>query len=348
MARITLITRHLGSEVRALAKSLMAQQNEVLILTSKSAEIPIDFNIPVFTPFKDWSLLEGLRLLPRLLSQMPDVIHFIFSKPGDEPESVHWLIAQLLQPIPRRITAASFFYSPSDLKQRKLRRFLKQSHIVTYGAHGHLLQTRRRFPELNIPVTDVIPPLWEIPKLNLAPPRPEVERLVHSLHRFFLVPASPEEFFSHVKKSELFFSEQVQFLFIGSRKEKPRPELNYFHLEDPRPDDLLFAMQKAEGLLLAYSDLSILELQQFHAWSLRTKVPLLIRPAQNELFPGLVQEGKNGWILDDGEKSLRHLLIQNPQLKLQKKPDEEPSFSLLDQSTNTLNRLYYKAISLRS
>ena len=177
---------------------------------------------------------------------------------------------------------------------------------------------------------------------------PEVERLVKSLRKFFLVPSTPEDFFSHVKKSELFFSEPIHFLFLGPRQEHHRPDLAYFHLDNPSSGDLLYAMENSLGMLLAYSDLSVLELQQYYSWSLRAKVPLLVRPMQNELFPGLVHEGKNGWILDDGEKSLRSLLLHNPHLKLSKKPDEEPSFSLLDQSSNTLNRLYYKAISMRS
>jgi hypothetical protein len=107
-------------------------------------------------------------------------------------------------------------------------------------------------------------------------------------------------------------------------------------------------LQKSLGLLLAFSELSVLELQQFHAWTAKTKTPLLVRPSQNQLFPGLVLEGKNGWILEAGEKSLRDLLLINPELRLPKNPDEDPKFNLTDLAINELSRLYYKAMALRS
>ncbi len=348
MARITLITRYLGPEVIALAKALSAQQNDLLILTSKNTQVPADFKIPVFTPFNKWSVAEALRLFPRFFSQMPDVLQFIFSKPGDEPQWAHWLLAQLFQPFPRRIIAASFFYSPTQIKKRKLYEFLRHCHLITYGAHGHLLQTRRLLPKLKHPVMEVIPPLSELPIVSELPASQDVQRLVQSLGKYFLVPGSPEDFFERAKKSELFFSESIHFLFLGPRRESRKVDLSYFHLGEVTPNDLSFAMQNSLGLLLAYSDLSVLELQQYHSWSLRTKTPILARPSQNQLFPGLVLDSKTGWILEESEKSLRDLLLHNPNLKIAKKPDEEPSYNLVDSTTNTLNRLYYKAISLRS
>ncbi len=352
MARITLITRHLGPEVLTMAKSLAAQQNEVLILTSKDNSIPPHFKVPIFTPFLKWNVLEVLRLFPRFFSQMPDVVHFIFSRPDDEPGVAHWLLAQMFQPVPRRVIASSFFHPPSKMNNHlnkfKLQEFLRNCHVVTHGAHGHLLQMRRLLPKLNVPVMEIIPPLAEIPSNIEAAPVSDTLRLVQSLGRYLVVPGTPEDFYSRAKKSELIFSEPLQILFLGSRKESRKADLSCFHLGETSPNDLFYVLQNSSGLLLAFSDLSVLELQQYSTWCSKTKTPILARPSQNKLSPGLVHDAKTGWILEDDEKSLRDLLLLNPQLKTNKKPDEEPSFNLVDSTTNTLNRLYYKAILLRS
>jgi hypothetical protein len=348
MARVTLISRYLEQEVLSLAKALAAQQNDILILTSKNSEVPAGFTIPVFMPFDKWNVIEAAKLFPRLLSQMPDVLHFVFSKKNDEPGAAHWLLAQLIQPLPRKVIAASFFYTPKDINARKLKEFLRRCHIATFGARMHLLQARRRVPNMKTPVLEVIPPLSDLPTMEESFPSVDVERLTHSLGDFFVVPGTPKEFFAFASKEDLYFPKPIQLLFLGPRSQRRQADFTAFHLGPVSPSDLSYVLQKSMGLLLAFSDLSVLELQQYQRWGLRTKAPILARPSQNELFSGLVIEGKTGWTLEVGERSLHDLLLHNPSLRPTKKPDEEPSYNLVDSTANELNRLYHKAISLRS
>ena len=79
----------------------------------------------------------------------------------------------------------------------------------------------------------------------------------------------------------------------------------------------------------------------------RAKCPILARPRQVNLYPGLVQENKSGWILEKGPHSLNSLLIENPELKLAQESFIKEPLHLTDSSMNELNRLYNEAYTHR-
>jgi hypothetical protein len=112
------------------------------------------------------------------------------------------------------------------------------------------------------------------------------------------------------------------------------------------------ALQKSKALLLAFSDLSALELQRFFQLSIKTKTPIIIRPRQNDLFPGLVIQDRTGWVLQNGEASLRELLQNNPNLdlnlSLEPSANRNLSHDLIDSSINELHRFYQRALASRS
>lgn len=348
MAKIALIVKHIGPQVLSMAKSLAAQRNDVYFITSSKAKMPEQIPFPVLTPFRNWSFSEALILFPRLLSSMPDVMHFIFSEPSEQPTRADWLLSRLIQPIPRKAVTASFFYSPKEVSSLRLREFLKACHAVTWGSHIHLLQAKRSRSVPNRSLVEVIPPVMDRPDAAKTPPNPDLKRLVAALGNFILVPGGPEEFFQRADKSEMFFDQKINFLFMSERRSVRNRYPDCYYLNSQSPEDLLYALENARAVLLAFNDHSVIELQNYFQWSRWSKTPLIIRPEQNSVFPGLVLDQKTGWILESGERSLRSLIRRNPELRLPQKPDENPSFQLMDTATNQLNRLFASAISLRS
>lgn len=356
MAKIALVSRSINHEVLDLARSLMAQQNEVTLITSRTENIPDNLSFQVITPYKKWNAFETFRLFPRLLSQMPDIIHFVFSEANQKPTIAEWLLCQLIQPIPGKIAAVSFFHSPTDFDSVWLKAFLRSCHLITWASRSHLLASKRSHKLSRNPVVEVLPPFFDLPNTQ-EPQHEEVEKLTTTLNRYFVVPSDPEDFYKAVKKEELFFDEKFNFLFLAERpvlKNKlfQKHDLSYFYLSSNESTDIELALKKSKALLLAFSDLSVLELQRYFQLSLRTKTPLIIRPRQNDLFPGLVVPDRTGWVLQNGEDSLRELIHNNPNLdlnlSLERNSNRNLSHDLIDSSINELHRFYQRALVSRS
>lgn len=356
MAKIALVSKSVNHEVLDLARSLTAQQNEVTLITSRTENIPNNLSFQVITPYKKWNAIETFRLFPRLLGQMPDIIHFVFSEANQKPTVAEWLLCQLIQPIPGRIAAVSFFHSPADFNSAWLKAFLKSCHLITWASRSHLLASKRTHKLSRNPVVEVLPPFFDLPNAIVAD-HEEVEKLTSALHRYFLVPCDPEDFYKVAKKEELFFDEKFNFLFLAERpalknKLLQKHDLSYFYLPSNEASDFEIALRKSKALMLAFSDLSVLELQRYFQLSLKTRTPLIIRPHQNDLFPGLVIPERTGWILQNGEASLRELIHNNPNLdlnlSLERNSNRNLSHDLIDSSINELHRFYQRALVSRS
>jgi hypothetical protein len=338
----------------------MAQQNEVTLITSRKETIPENLNFQVMRPFRRWNAIEAIRLFPRLLSRMPDVLHFVFSEAHQKPTVAEWLLCQFIQPIPGKVAAVSFFHAPQDFDSIWLRAFLKSCHLITWASRSHLLASKRTHHLSRNPIIEVLPPFFDIPEMREASheeSHEEVAKLTSTLQDYFLIPSDPEDFFNAVKKDDLFFDEKINYLFLSVRPPLKntflqKHDLTFFYLPSTNSQDIELAIRKAKALLLAFSDLSVLELQRFFQLSLKTKTPLIIRPRQNDLFPGLVIPGRTGWVLEDGETSLRELFLNNPKLDLNLSPDQNTnrnlSHDMIDSSVNELHRFYKRALAARS
>jgi len=177
-------------------------------------------------------------------------------------------------------------------------------------------------------------------------PSAEVQRLVHALGNFVLAPSSSFDHGSYSQMQDILKQHHLKFLFLDERELPARSRLSEFHLGEVNTVDLAYVVQQARAVLLAFTNLSLLELQKYHQWSQATKTPLLIRPRQNDMLPGLVHQGKTGWILEEGENSFRQLFLENPTLRLGKRIDTESDQQLVDATVNELNRLYQKALTI--
>jgi hypothetical protein len=351
MAKIALICHNLHPQVLNLATQLSTHKNEVLLITSRDQtmdeQYPENVNFQIIRPFQKWSAMEAIRLFTRLLGNMPDVFHFVFTNSNQTPTVAHFVLGQLLQPIPGRVVASSFFHSPNELSHFRMKLFLRGHHLVTWGTSAHLLNARRKLSISKHSLSEVIPPLSNENLQSTDTHSIQMEQLLNSLGDYLLIPGNPEDFFKKAKKNELTFENKMKLVFLCERPETRKHQLDVFYLGNPVGVDLLYAIQKARGILLAFSDLSLLELQQFYQWGRLTGTPLLVRPRQTEMHPGIVTENKTGWVLPQGETSLRDLLKQNPSLRIQRKQDQQPMLDLVDSTMNELNRLYHKAIALR-
>ena len=100
--------------------------------------------------------------------------------------------------------------------------------------------------------------------------------------------------------------------------------------------------------VIAFDDFSAIELLHFHHLCQQTKTPILANPRQAEALPGLCLHGKNGFILDQGLRSLNLLLAENPNLATTSDDYHLLTTDLADSALNELNRLYSKVQHLKT
>lgn len=347
MAKIALVCKEIHPIVLSLANQLIAHKNELIIITSKDSEVPKNIEAQVLRPFQKWSALEAFRLFAKLMGNMPDVFHFVFTNTNQSPTTAHIVLSQLIQPIPGRVVASSFFHSPYVISPLRMKLFLFGNHLVTWGTSSHLITARRSFSIPKNSLTEVIPPLSDETIQSTETHSNQMEQLLNSLGDYLLIPGNPEDFYKKTKSWQLLTNRKMKLVFLCERPAQRKHTLDHFYLGNPYGVDLLYAIQESKGILLAFSDLSLLELQQFYQWSHLTGTPLLVRPRQLEMYPGLVVENKTGWILESGEQSLDQLLKTNPELRIQRKQDLQPMLDIIDSTMNELNRMYNKAIAHR-
>jgi len=348
MARIALISRQLHEEVIALARSLAAQRNDVRILTSQDQTIPVGFEIPLMTPFSTWSLLEGTKLFPHLLASLPDVLHFVFTSKDEQPSAAEILLSGLFSGLPRRAVTCSFFYAPREASATRLRLFLRNCHAVTWGSHVHLLQAKRLHLLSRKNLTDVMPPLATNFGEEEVSISADLQRLTSTLKEYWVVPGSAEDFFLGERTRNWGEENKSSFLFLQARARVPREWTSRIaFLPELSSSERIHVLRQSIGLVTAYHEYSLLELQTFYQWARQASIPLLISAEQNHLFPGLVRENKTGWVIREGSQSWDEIHRRRRNLDLSQYLDENPPFSLVDSATNQLNRLFAQARATR-
>ena len=348
MAKITLIAKSIGPEVLSLVEILNSRKDEVVIITDQKCTLPMSIPCPVRTPFKNWSFSETLKLFPRLIQDMPDVIHFVFSEAHEVPTRADWLLTRLIQPFPRRAIVGTFFYSPRELSSKWARAFLAACHGVSWGSPIHLLQAKRAGFLSETMATEVIAPFWT-PALHKTSLRNEdLDELIRALQPYVLVPGPYAEFLRNTESDELFFDQGLQFVFQSKRSRRERKLSSRFFVDSTSEPDTYALMKGSRGVLLAFNEFSLSKLQQFWIWSQELQIPLIVHPEQNQIFPGLVNPGKSGWVLDQGEETLRSIVRDDFRLARPKSETETKGSTLSDSASNKLSRLFTQALALRT
>jgi hypothetical protein len=349
MAKVALFTQSLGPEFLSFAKALQCQRHEVMVITSKNIVPPPQFPYQTLTYFQRWSLLEALRLFPRLLSHAPLIWHFVFSDLRQEKMSpAYGLLAQLARAIPGRVIATSLFATPTEAKRRQLRSLLKACDIVTTGSRESLMYLKRQKLLSDFCQTEVLPPLQSLDEEALTNKGEEhdedMEKLALSAKPYLVVPNS-DFHRDGIHWSEL--SAKISLVFLADRPtlsfgQTLPPSNVYFAGSHLPPADVAYLLSESSGLFTAFADLSEIELMRFHELCSLSRTPTLATPRQAEALPGFCVAKRNGWILEKGVQSFRQLALDNPDLRLNQPQYERRTYELADSALNELNRLYAK------
>lgn len=360
MAKIALISEHLSSQTLGLAQALTFHRHDVIIITSAGEEVPDAITYPVLRFFKTWSAWEALKFFPHLLSQAPDVWHFVFARDhhGDAlPKTAHLILAQLAKALPRRVVASSFYDSLYETAARKLVAMLKSSDIVTTATREQLMFIKRRSWIKNYCETEVLPPFSEKSShedQNILDP--DLIKLVQNMSPYLLI---PNERLSPLLSEDSLFTQLLKkknLLVCGSR---PNLKMKQLGLRSSHPEIAFvgsrlteaqqsYLLKHSQGMLISFEDFSAVELLQFHRLCSKAKKALITNRRQAEALPGISLHGKNGFVLDQGLASLIQLLGSNPDLKLQEELFQSVSTDLTDSALNELNRLYSKVQHIKS
>ena len=360
MAKIALITEHITPQVLGLAQALQFHRHEIMLITSYDEEVPENINYQVLRFFKTWSAFEAIRFFPRLLGQAPDVWHFVFSSPDHKPalpKTAQYILAQLAKALPRRVLAASFYDSLFEIPGRKVAPMMKIVDIVTTATREQLMFIKRKSWLKNFSETEVLPP-FVVTAATLADASldQDLSRLLNSMSPYLLIPN--ERINQNLQDDALLlaFLKQKKLIVCGSR---PMMKIKQLGLQSSHPEiafvgrqildsDMHSLLKNSQGLLIAFDDFSAIELLHFHHLCQQTKTPILANPRQAEALPGLCLHGKNGFILDQGLRSLNLLLAENPNLATVADDYHLLTTDLADSALNELNRLYSKVQHLKT
>lgn len=341
--KILIVTEELNSVVWTFAKSLQQQKQDVTILTTRGQDFESPPHIMVLTPFRKWSLLEGARLIPRLIQWNPDVVHFFYADEKHHPRAAQWVVATFMAGLPHKTLAASFF-SDGNVRTVRDRAFLKLFDVNTFGTRTQLMRLKRRGILPSQAIAEVLPPI-EAPELVVETRvRPEIEKLVTTLGKYVLVPEKPPA----TLPPHFFRDRGYEVLTLS---EKFRPRAWFYSTGSLSGAELNFVFARARILLMADSDLSVLELRRYKELCERNQLPMIVTAYQNELLPGLCWNAKSGWVLDHGLGTdvavLDRILDDYPEFSLSRAYGGFSGLELVDNTMNELIRLYQRAFQLR-
>jgi len=352
MARVVIVSEILNDSVAQLILGLYQQRQDVLFITGQSQRGPVldslRPHVQVMTPFKKWNAFEVPRSLQPISQFAPDVWHFVFANSDSLPTFAHWMLAAFARTIPRQILIASLLQEglwKSSFRKAHLQLF----DALTFSTRMQMMRFKR---EKGIPrhcLTEVLMPsptpfqMDESVKELTNNIRYEVKDLAKHLKPFVLFVGSVQV--EHLQELDVAarLIQETRFLLQGQRP-KYMEHLHFApHLSNA---EMVFLAESAKGIVTAFGDFSMEEIKYYWSLADRASIPILASPEQAERVPGFCIPGKTGWVLQDDIKSLREVLLENPQLLLKKEPaTTRHDFS--DHSFNQLIRLYHKAYEKR-
>jgi hypothetical protein len=346
MAKIALVTQRLTPEALGLARALKFHRHEIILITSVNEEVPDDLDFQVLTFFKKWSAFEALRFFPRILGQAPEVWHFVYSNSQlDRPTPAQWVLAQLIRALPGRVVATSFYDSLFHISAARLMPFLKSCDIVTTATRENLMYIKRRSWLQRHCETEVLPP-FVIP--NATEPEhvidEDLQHLIQAASPYLVLPCERLPTGPHLDWGPIL--SKVQILICGSRPERSLEGVFYIgrHLPVGHLQEIL---SHSRGLLIAFEDLSVVELLNYQRMCSQTRTPVLATARQAEALPGLCVNKRNGFLIENLSQ-LNHLLMENPKLEIHSPLFESVKTDLADSALNELNRMYSKVRHLKT
>lgn len=373
MAKVILVTDKVNSTSWPLALSLRAQQHEVIFLTSYGETLKDDDQGVRFFPFfKSWSLLEAMKLLPRLFTYEPQILHLILDKTRLKP--AHAVLASYAKSHPLMVLTTSLLHLEKRLGPRNpLRLLLQESDIVTCPSVEALAKLRGLSVRSKRQGRGILPPALDLYESSLVS-EILVEEPASATHKnwsarlseapFFVVPClektfSPEvPFFQRLRR----IAETHFVILLGSSHEWPLRQRRLFeewmhgqglHESWMFSGDLSAQQEKelfrqTASLILAGIPLSAEEISQYYLKAIQCNTPLVLDSKQASVHAHLWQKNINCWILNHEvlDKDLRIFLQQStyrPPESLQQMLSQDRHLTATP--LNELNRLYSRALA---
>lgn len=338
MAKVALITETFSPVVESLATALSHQKQEVVLVTSRSAAEKVPSSLNVLAPFRQWSALEAVRSLPALVSQNFDIWHFLFPQSDSRPHAAHWLLATVARSLPQKIVAGSFT-SPENLR-RWDGRFLSMLDLVLFPNRSFLMLAKRNAWLREHALTEVLPPLEGFSPVSDERVREEIHRLLGGLRPFLLLPDLQDG-------PRWIDRAPIDFVVMKPHPPRGSSHRHVFYTGELSTSERDLLLERAKALCLLYGEYSTLELQRFHQWSEKARLPLIVHKSQTEIWPGLCWHHRSGWVLEGPGDELQSLLIENPSLQLPQGFENLPRREVVDSTLNQLLRLYQRSFVQR-
>lgn len=341
MAKIALFCETYHESTRDLAYALHSLRHEVILVTSRHAQITDHTPYRVLTYFKKWSALEAFKFIPNFIQNMPDVWHFVFSEPQNRPpNTAQVILASIAKGIPKRIIMSSYFsvIPRASIQLKMLNSF---SNVVTFGAREDLMSAKRSGLLSTSCLTEVMPPLPNSSQYHFTQEsQEEFMQFLSHLEKYFLVWAE------EAPAALLYTAQKMGFKILakGPRNSLKNQTGQYFLPEGFSQAQLFLAIEKSKGMICNLSDLDLRELQLFKSLASNAATPLMVSSRQHEALPGLCLEGKTGWVINSTEDLAQ--LINSREFQYYKyQGTEEPVHAIQDSAINDLNRLMTKALA---
>lgn len=343
MASIALIAKKISPQVLETAKGLYQHRNEVKIISSHNQKPNGIYEFQILTYFKKWSLLEALRLIPKILLHPPDVFHFFFEDESDSATAAHWALLSFAQSL-NKATVVSLLGKKIHSKNWRYNPFLKFSKAITVPTRERLMYLKRRKLISPENLNEVILPLQE-PLIELKFHDEELSHFLKTIQPYIFVPTHPLlEFLQQLQI--ITQNTDYNILFLGPRTKNLRRFKRFYAVNIENPFALEQIAMSARCILLAFHEFDLSELMNWQYLSHKVEVPLIVRGQQIEVLPGLCLQDKNGFIIQKDALSLHKLLLNNPELKIQAFYKNKALLPSVDHSLNELSRLYAKALNI--
>ena len=368
MAKIILVSKNVSPTCWHLAQALKSHQHEVTLLTSYGEAPPDGTNgIEFLGYFRRWNLLEGLKILPTLIAQHPQIIHVLLEE--DKANTAQMLLSAFAKSHPTCILTTTLLNIRRGLRRRNPVRYLiEESDIITcptVEALGHIRGLNIRSHSQG---RGILPPVLslQVAQNGETSLSEEETLLLENLSQkpFIAMPFFEPKFDPQSPTFELMrtIAQKYKLVLWGSYSHWPLRERKKFGSWLSKYDtsaewmvtgSLSSAMsqmllQKAAALFLAGRDFSPVEMTDYYIRAIKTDVPLILDSHQTNIHSDLWRSSVNCWVLNDQQlhsdliKLLNRTNLKLPE-SLTKKLAEDRH--LIDSSLNELNRLYNRALN---
>ncbi|HVK61476.1 MAG TPA: hypothetical protein VM432_08000 [Bdellovibrionales bacterium] len=385
MARVAFFTERIDDSIGTFAFDLMSgladQQHDLRVYTSfnEDDELPQTHpRIQLIRPFRKWSWLELGPLVPLLLEQQPEILHFI--QPHDRALEG---LTNAMSAIP---AMAPFLQKPLvvvslyDFKERDLDSFktlLSQADAITVTnpnqvrvVEEHLRKKERRRPG---EVTVDVVPLPNPPARSEAgaPLSSNLENFI-AQGRLLLVPGDVsdhediEDIFAFLKQTLIALKDVRVLVAGGWGKIKPADRSRWMRsFDDPAigsrilfsgtlgPQEQQACLANARTVLAASLSLESVALARWTRSSLNAGVPLILNRRQLALDPLPWRDRENAFIVEGGPLNwgatiAEALLDDSADRTVRSKLIDFTRMETFDVPSNAMSRIYARLLAKRA